>query len=271
MNKHLVILLLVISFVITTYAQKRKPPQLGRLYDTGQDNVDKGWFFGIGGTYMWPYLKNTGTSKDTIGTIQDYEAKPTGRLGLFAEIGKFRMNKRKVINYMDYGLAYKWFRGKETFTTNTTYRGIGPFTQEVEGTFSDHVFSLNLNFGHRWDKNHKVFYLNGIGANADLFAITSRKNGGNIYNEEHQFPSTFTAQLHYIFGIGFRVKDRLIVMPTIETPIFGVYPFNHIVSTHDYFNTRYRPILFRVRFYFLKNKSKTCPPVYNPAGLGPDK
>ena len=59
-------------------------------------------------------------------------------------------------------------------------------------------------------------------------------------------------------------------MPIIETPIFAIFPFNHIVSTHQYNNTRFRPILLKVRFMFLKKGSKSCPAVFNPMGIDPN-
>ena len=59
-------------------------------------------------------------------------------------------------------------------------------------------------------------------------------------------------------------------MPIVETPILALFPFNHIKSTHPYFNSRARPFLLRVRFMFLKKGSKSCPAVFNPMGIDPN-
>ena len=273
MRSLLLFISVTLLFNLSLTAQ-RGGPHIGKMYDTGKDKVDKGWYFGLGATYMWPYLKNENSvDYDTLGNsyTQKYTAQPKGRPGLYGEIGLFRMNKRKVINFVDYGLAYKWFRGKEDFTSELFINNSLYSTTETYGTFSDHLISGHLNLGHRFDKNHKLFYLNGLGLNLDYHLITKREGGGIIAGSPHQFPNSILGEMHYFFGMGFRVNDKFIVMPMVETPVFAIYPFNHIVSTHDYFNTRFRPIIVKVRFMFLKNKSTTCPPVYNPAGLGPEK
>ena len=118
--------------------------------------------------------------------------------------------------------------------------------------------------------SEKTFLVNGIGLNADYFFIKSRSNGGVILGQPHEFVSDFVGELHYFFGMGFKTGKRLIIMPMIETPIFAIYEFNHIKSTHNYFNTRSRPFIIKVRFMLLKKGSKSCPPVYNPMGITPD-
>ena len=85
------------------------------LYRTGPDKLDKGWFFGVGVTYMMPYNRVTDQSEFTdsltgITYSEHYAAQPkttfsksfSTQLGPFLEIGKFRMNGKRVINYLDY-------------------------------------------------------------------------------------------------------------------------------------------------------------------------
>lgn len=263
------LLIIPIAFV----AQSYKPGKTGGLYSTGNENVDKGWFFGVGGTYMIPYLKEserfdfTDTLNQTF--TQDYEAKPSGKLGLFLELGKFKMNDKRFINYIDYGLSYKWFRGGENFTSQTFFNTNLFSSQQATGSYSSHAASLNLNLGYRFDATDKRFFVNGLGLNVDYFFIKSRSGGGTILGQPHEFVSDFVGEIHYFFGVGFKTGKRLIIMPMLETPIFSIYEFNHIKSTHDYFNTRARPLIFKVRFMFLKKGSKSCPAVYNPMGIDP--
>ena len=117
MKKTVIILLVLAS--TNAFSQYKKGKGNG-LYATGDNELDKGWFFGIGGTYMVPYINRSyqTTFSDTANneTQIDYIADPNGKFGLFAEVGKFRMNGKRVINYMDYALAYKWLRGGEDYT-----------------------------------------------------------------------------------------------------------------------------------------------------------
>lgn len=273
-SKNLIIFLfLVIS--TNLYSQQYKKKKGAGLYSTGQNEIDKGWYFGLGGTYMLRYLSES-SSINTIDTLnnrfdQNFKATPKGKLGLYGEIGLFRMNDKRFINYIDFGLAYKWLRGGEDYL-NENFRNDTLFsTTSIEGSYSDHLLSGHLNLGYRFDASDKMFFVNGLGLNADYHLITSRTGTPALpENEYKDGPNSFLGEMHYFFGMGFKTGKRLIIMPMIETPILALLPFNHIASTHDYFNTRSRPILFRVRFMFLKKGSKSCPPVYNPMGIDPN-
>lgn len=272
MKKNLIILLLLVT---TTCFGQYKPKKGGGLYSTGANEIDKGWFFGIGGTYTVAYPKETYNTSFTDSLNNNYEqtytGDPKGKFGLYAEIGKFRMNGRKVINYMDYALAYKWFRGGEDYTFENSVNGTALPPATVEGGFGDHILSANFRLGHRFDKNDKTFYVNGLGLNLDYHLITGRSGTPAVPTNDYvDGPNSFLGEMHYFFAMGFKTNSRLMIMPIIETPILALFPFNHIVSTHPYFNGRFRPIMFRIRFMFLNKDSKSCPKVYNPMGISPE-
>ena len=275
MNRFTKTFLLTFILVVSTtlQAQTYKPEKTGGLYRTGDEKLDKGWFFGLGITYMLPYLKENETIDytDTLNQkfTQTYTAKPTGKIGLFAEIGKFKINNKRIINYHDFGLSYKWFRGGENFESTTLLNNNPYSASNTTGSYSDHALSLNYNIGHSYDVSDKKFIVNGLGLNADYFIIKSRSGSGSILGTPQKFVSDFVGEIHYFFGMGFKTGKRLIIMPIIETPVFAIYEFNHIKSTHNYFNTRSRPIIFRIRFMFLKKGSTSCPKVYNPMGIDP--
>ena len=56
MKKSLIIILL---FATATCFGQYKPKKGGGLYSTGANEIDKGWFFGIGSTYTVAYPKET--------------------------------------------------------------------------------------------------------------------------------------------------------------------------------------------------------------------
>lgn len=271
--KYLLLLLIIVPLI--GFSQYKPGKAGGGLYNTGQNSVDKGWYFGLGITYMWAYNNETTdvTTTDTLNNTytNKYIGDPKGKFGLFAEIGKFKMNDRKLVNYVDYGLAYKWFRGGEDYANEFYVNDVLSTTTALEGSYSDHLISGHFNLGHRFDASESLFYVNGLGLNADYAIIKGRTGTLPIPDKEYvDGPSSILGELHYFFGIGFKTGKRLIVMPIIETPILALYPFNHIVSTHPYFNTRARPIIIRVRFMFLKKGSKSCPKVFNPMGIDPN-
>jgi len=210
--------LLIIPFLLITLLafSQYKPKKTGGLYRTGQDKIDKGWYFGIGTTYMLGYNteKVTITTADTLNNVYDnkYFGDPKGKFGLFG-----------------------------------------------------------VNVGYRFDQSEKFFYVNGLGLNLDYAIIKGRTPTPSIPNLSYtDGPGTILGEMHYFFGMGFKTGKRLIIMPMIETPIFAIYPFKHIISTHPYFNSRARPFIIKIRFMLLKKGSKSCPAVYNPMGIDPN-
>ena len=276
MNKIINQLILIPMFLISlvTYAQNYNPNKGGGLYGTGSAEVDKGWYFGVGGTYTIAYstvtsvFDSTDASNNTHSNL--FTADPYGKFGLSGEIGLFKMTDKKIINYIDFGLAYKWFRGGEDYLLEYYMNDNFVFSDGQVGSYSDHFLSGHLNLGYRYDRNDDLFFVNGLGLNLDYAIVTGRTQTPLIPGVEYNEGEDLLGELHYFFGVGFKTSKRLIIMPMIETPILAIYPFNHIESTHSYFNTRARPLVFKVRFMFLKKGSKSCPPVYNPAGLGMD-
>ena len=286
-TKIILFILLIGQFAICNLqslnAQTYKPGNnSGGLYRTGDEKLDKGWFLGVGATYMLPYNRVTEYTQHTDSITnttysESYAAQPkttfsesfSTQIGLFLEVGKFKMNEKRIINYTDYGISYKWFRGGENFSQSSKVNDVEVAYATARGTFSDHALSGNYNIGHRYDMTDKTFLVNGIGINLDYLLITSRNGGGVLPSKAQEFPTSLIGEMHYFFGIGFKTNKRLIIMPMIETPILALYPFNHIVSTHNYFNTRDRPVFIKIRFMFLKKGSTSCPKVFNPMGVDP--
>jgi hypothetical protein len=281
------ILLLLLIIPCIGFSQYKKGGGNG-LYGTGNNVVDQGWFFGIGATYMMPYSSYadniSGTDSETnLPTTTSYFAQPkttfsksfSSQFAALIEIGKFKMTNKKFINYMDYSLSWKWFRGGEDYRETTIKNNIVT-SIEQRATFSDHLVSANLNLGYRFDATDDLFYLNGLGLNLDYHVLKSRGENPQIPNNDvytagpRALLGGLLGELHYFFGVGFKTKGRLMIMPMIETPILALLPFNHINSTHDYNNTRHRPFLIKVRFMFLKKGSVSCPAVYNPMGIDPN-
>jgi hypothetical protein len=211
---------------------------------------------------------------DTLNPAIDYKyvADPKGKFGALAEIGMFKMTERKFINYRDFGLTWKWFRGGEDYTQETYTNDVLTTSSTTEGSYRDHLISAHFNLGFRFDASESLFYVNGLGLNADYHLIKGRTPTPEIPGNTDYVagPNTFLGELHYFFGIGFKASKRLIIMPIIETPILAMLPFNHIKSTHPFSRTRARPFLLKIRFMFLKKGSKSCPKVSNPMGIDPN-
>jgi hypothetical protein len=66
--------------------------------------------------------------------------------------------------------------------------------------------------------------------------------------------------LHYKLGFGYKVNQKLFIIPAVETPILNFIPFEKGRSTINVFNLHYRPLIFTVRIAWLrKPKANACP------------
>lgn len=213
-----------------------------------------GWYWGPGITYSLPTpSKHTKSFKDSQDNPFDVDFDPSGKFGLYLEGGRYKILQYSYLfKYMDYGLAYKWLRGTEDFS----YPAGGG-----TGKFSDHFLLAHLNFNNVINITDNSFLQNAIGLNADYAIVKSRKPG---FGSGEAYPAGFVAQIHYKIGYGFKVNDRLMVIPALETPVLNLYPFEFPKSNLGYMNSRYRPILFSVRLLYLRPTGVECPPVYTP-------
>ncbi|CAG0950954.1 hypothetical protein FLAV_00194 [Flavobacteriales bacterium] len=297
--KYIFFLFLFIPSLLIAQNKKKPTKKTKQEYGHGQGYLNKnkkrndfdvfpletkyrlgGWLFGIGPTYMLAYpgdkdeiVSNlTDTAGSSVILSNNYDALPRGRFGLMAELGWFHSFRRpKGIEYIDFGLSYKMLRGSEKFIQQNWINNVMLSETEIKQTFSDHFLSLHFNAVSQRHINGRLFITNALGVNFDYTLIPNRSGGLALpKNGGVTFPVQMPLQLHYKFGFGIRAKERLLIVPTLEMPVFNILAFTHIVSTHPYFNSRYRPMLISVRFMFIRKTKNDCPPVYNPAGVGPD-
>ncbi|MEM9024959.1 MAG: hypothetical protein AAGB22_14535, partial [Bacteroidota bacterium] len=111
------------------------------------------------------------------------------------------------------------------------------------------------------------FLQNTVGVNVDYGLARSTNTGAAAAGADQEFPPSVVAQLHYRIGFGFKVNDRMMVIPGIETPILNVNPLE-AKSTLEYFSSRYRPLIFYLRFMFFRpTKDPACEPIRTPDGF----
>jgi len=234
-----------------------------------------GWFGALGGTYMFPirsgeesYYSNQQFNDTTLETFSEYKSKPSGKLGFYLELGWFHsFLNPKFFHFLDVGLSYRQYKGAESFEgdywnviTDSTGNSINsPITNVVsEDNYNDQIVSLVANLTHHFHFSRYGFIQNTIGLNTDYFFSSSRSGGADFPGYEAKFPAEIQAQLHYRFGVGWKATPTLLIIPSIELPILTAYPFDDFKSSLPYFTTRHYPILFSVRFMFLRKVSEDC-------------
>ena len=176
----------------------------------------------------------------------DKEFRQRGRLGLIFEGGAYHIFERggNIFNYMDYGAGYKRLSGSEFNDINN------------KSIFKQNYISSFFNINNIWQLSSKKFLQSSIGANLDY----------KFFEKDTPLPNNtdkLNFSFHFKLGYGIKFNKILFVIPTIETPILNLKKWENGKSTFGIFNSRYRPIIFKVRLIWLKKLGKSdCPPVY---------
>ena len=208
-----------------------------------------GWHVDLGVTYM---AGNTPNDLDSA-----YELTPRGLPGYYIEAGMEHLFKKrnKFVHYVDWGLGIKHFGGTEQFQ-------LGDF--KSQGNFNFGSVFLRGAIHNIAQLNRYYFIDNAIGFNVD-FRIYGGKD--NQANGKYLSPlpsnnqEKLVGQLYYALGFGFKVKDGLFFVPTIQTPVLTFLQFTDTNPGHRWFNSRYQPVIFTVKMAWLL-PNKGCPAVF---------
>ncbi|MGV3637769.1 MAG: hypothetical protein ACO1NQ_08995 [Flavobacteriales bacterium] len=187
---------------------------------------------------------------------------PNGRLGLYAEGGiSWYTRDPVIVDYLDLGIAYKNLRGRELVQGRYT---IADTTAELagEGEFAERLLTLHFNANKFIPTWRYQFVQLSLGANADYRLGSSYTHTADSALNAHAFPPDLWGQVHFKVGYGFKLTGRHFVIPSIETPVFSVVPEDDgRFGQLQWFSSNYRPLVFSVRFLFLRaRKGFDCPP-----------
>ncbi|MFI5203500.1 MAG: hypothetical protein ACHQF2_03300 [Flavobacteriales bacterium] len=267
-----ILLILGLFFFGTSIAEaqrgisKRKYEKLIDL--SGHDRLS-GFHFAPGLTYTLTRFANKEeelyrTSTDvTTGTVD-----PKGRFGFYLEAGMYHVFKYPgIFHYLDWSIAWKNLRGSQEFTSTVRTESTNSILYQSSGNggFSHHYLLGNVNLNSVKQIGHYTFLQNSLGLNGD-YGIIQNQDAPVPFTTGYD-PARFLLQLHYKFGVGFKVNKYWFIIPTLETPVLNIIQFEKGKSTIGVMNSRYRPLILTIRFARLrKPKSGDCPPVYGPEG-----
>ena len=195
-----------------------------------------GWMFAPGLTY----------TPARIPKSEERDINPNGRLAVYAEVGRFQIfyEGGNFFNYFDYSLAYKRLSGSEKYN-------------DLKSVFKQNFVLANVNLNNIIQLGDYTFIQNSIGANLDYKFSEMYDNVNGSGNEN---TNNLLFSLHYKFGYGIKAKNNLFIIPSIEVPILNALEWENGKSTYGIFSSRYKPIIFSVRFAFLKKRGRNaCP------------
>ena len=194
------------------------------------------FYLSPGLTYMLPH------EIPNIISNSNSEINARGRLAYIIEAGAYRIFEKggNIFNYLDYGLSYKKLSGSEQI-------------DESKSVFKQRFLTGNFNLNNIWQLSDRKFIQTSIGSNINF----------KLFEEGTPSPNNIdrlTLGLHLKVGYGFKVKKTLFIVPTIESPFLTLKKWEQGKSTYGIFNSRYRPLIFKLRFIWLKKLGKgKCP------------
>ncbi len=223
-----------------------------------------GWFFAPGLTRT---IGLNSPHQDLVeysdGSELEYEVTPRGDFGVFLEVGRYRLLEDWLyFEHWDYSLAFKQFQGRESF--RGAYEQVNNGTDSLAGigNFNSFYVSANANLNHWSQVTDRGFIRASVGINADYRVIDNTGFEGTQGPREMKLPPKMIGQAHFKLGYGWRVSQEWFVIPTLETPILNVYPWEGTVSSFEAFSSRYQPFILSVRFLIRDKLPKDeCPPV----------
>ncbi|MEN8956845.1 MAG: hypothetical protein ABF242_09130 [Flavobacteriales bacterium] len=245
------------------YGGKKKPQKMAPFVQALENN---GWFISPGIT-LTPKLNFFShdpelSLTDNGTTYEAMDLQQQSKVGAYLEVGRYRLlSTKKLISYIDYGLAYKMLRSGQTYDLRSS--GLLNDTTSFTQSFSNHNISGFFNANNVLAINKNIFFQNSLGVNLDYAIVQNLDTDdtspfAGTYQEE---TSRLKAQLHYKFGIGIRIGERLYAIPSIEIPLLTGWKWEGGRSTFGAFNSRYRPMIISVRFAWLTKPS--CPKVWD--------
>jgi hypothetical protein len=235
--------------------------QRSPVYTPGAAYKNSGWLIGAGITYMLPehrvqsltMYRNDADGGDTLYN-GDYKRK--GKVGAYLEFGKHHfISDRFLLHHLDYGIHGKWFRGREQFNGTA---GNSPVLLESKSKYGDVFAGVFGNASNVITLTDRHYLMNSIGLNAD-FRVFGNRSAGIDYGASYRYPGFFTGQLHYKLSYIWRPESGIYVIPSIETPLFTLYPWESGKATLPYFTDRSRPFIISLRIQWLsKQDARKC-------------
>lgn len=195
-----------------------------------------GWMFAPGLTYSY-----TKVPKD-----DNRDIKPRAILAVYAEIGRFQIfyEGGNIFNYFDYSLAYKRLSGLEKYN-------------DLKSVFKQNFLLGNFNLNNIIQLGDYNFIQNSLGVNLDYKFSEKYENNNNSGDNNI---NKLVSSIHYKIGYGIKARKRLFIIPSIEIPILNILEWENGKSSYGIFSSRYKPIIFSVRFAFLRKRDKeACP------------
>lgn len=235
-------------------------PDYKKLFPTGNTFKKSWWTVEGGGVYNVPM---TGKRNKVFVNNQDssYSATfdPSGGVSYRASLGRYHVtHDLRFFKYIDYSLGYRKRVGSEKYRAALTQFGQNEASEwKGEGSFERSFLTLNLHLNNVIQIGDHQFIQNTVGLNGEY----SLDNDEVAYDQElPEFnpsqPPKFFGQLHYRLGYGIRLRKKLFMIPSLQTSVLNLKPFDGH-SSLPFLNSRYQSFSLSIKLLFLTRHRPT--------------
>lgn len=222
---------------------------------TGDMNArSHGLFIGLGGTYTIPLNSNDGPYlADSINFEIDFSNR--GKLGLYAEFGKWHVLNYGLFHSLEYGLSYRTYSGTEKYIAQEIPDlATGEPAGLGEGKFKSHFGHFQFFVNRAYKLSKLSFVQASLGADFGYRFIDNNEYVSDLTIESTlRHESEITSHANFKLTYATRV-NRIYLMPFVQTSIFNIKEMSLSEANLPYFNSRYRPLIFGLRLQWLHSK-----------------
>lgn len=196
-----------------------------------------------------------GTIATTMSPNANYEINPITQVGVMAELGLVHMNMRaaaarsRIIDYIDYGIGYKLWRGAEEIYLRENSDDI-----TIKNNFNYH--NLHARFGlHKLQyltKKKNLFIDHSLGINFDYQIAEKRTD--NMFSTvafQQKFEKDFHLMIHYDVGLGIRLAKGRYLVIGVQAPLMEFLNKKIANPTFNSFSSNYYPFMIRIKYFHL--------------------
>ncbi len=205
-------------------------------------------------TYTAPFPEEEIIKKveDTTYTIT---TKPDGKFSFGIEAGWYHsFENPRFFHYLEGGIAYRSFKGAADIDLTTAFdsiSGTASGTEEYTLTSLSGIFRIV-----RASQMGKfTFFTWGPGINFDYHLSDNRNIDSDAFEETQQ---DMKLQLHFQFGVGFRLTESVIFLPQIEIPLAEAYPTGKWEATNAFAENHLYPLLISFKVMLLRKDLMNC-------------
>lgn len=203
-------------------------------------------------TLVHPNSKN---EKGGLEPKGQYEINPITQAGFMAELGFVHMNvrsagiRKRIIDYVDYGVGYKMWQGAEAVSIEKNL-----IRERYRNTFKYHDIFARVGV-------HKLQYLttkknlfidHSLGVNFDYrLASKASDNASPLAQFEQKPDGNMHLNVHYDVGLGIRLAKGKYLVIGVQAPLveFLNKPIGN--PTFTTFSSKYYPFMIRLKYIHL--------------------